>query len=356
MSRLGSWPNSKPRSPSISSSIPPRCGSSPARRRRVRIEDLAGAETIVAIKLAQAAKAPVRVAFSRHEELSVAGYRPGTEIKIAILPGRDGTLKALSLDRLFRRRRRREFDRGRPCPSHLSGRGQGADGLRRRQQPAAGLSVPWAGRSANGLRAGTGDRRGGVKAQDRPTSIAQALGSQPNRQRLFDWAAGLETWRRYAGAPTGGGRYRRGVGVAAGYWFYLWQLGSTVELSIEGGSPRSGRRDAGHRHRDPQRHRRHGRPRVRARAARGRGAHRRFRSCRTDLGSGGSRVTASIAPAAPARGRQAQGRRRPEDRPQAGPRIAMRRGASSLRPRPISESRPRAPRTTAEPSMATTRW
>jgi hypothetical protein len=29
--------------------------------------------------------------------LSVAGYRPGTEIKIAILPGRDGTLKALSL-------------------------------------------------------------------------------------------------------------------------------------------------------------------------------------------------------------------------------------------------------------------
>src|SRR5208282_1996628 len=56
-----------------------------------------GAETIIAIKLAQAAKAPVRVAFSRHEELSVAGYRPGTEIKIAILPGRDGTLKALSL-------------------------------------------------------------------------------------------------------------------------------------------------------------------------------------------------------------------------------------------------------------------
>ncbi len=56
-----------------------------------------GAETIVAIKLAEAAKAPVRVAFSRHEELSVAGYRPGTEIKIAILPGRDGTLKALSL-------------------------------------------------------------------------------------------------------------------------------------------------------------------------------------------------------------------------------------------------------------------
>jgi len=26
------------------------------------------------------------------------------------------------------------------------------------------------------------------------------------------------------------GRYRRGVGVATGYWLYLWQPGSKVEL------------------------------------------------------------------------------------------------------------------------------
>ncbi len=56
-----------------------------------------GIESVIAIKLAQAAKAPVRVAFDRHEELSVAGYRPAAEVKVAILPGRDGSLKALSL-------------------------------------------------------------------------------------------------------------------------------------------------------------------------------------------------------------------------------------------------------------------
>ena len=56
-----------------------------------------GDETIIAVKLAQAAKAPVRVAFDRHEELSVAGYRPATEVKIALLPNRDGALKALSV-------------------------------------------------------------------------------------------------------------------------------------------------------------------------------------------------------------------------------------------------------------------
>ena len=33
-------------------------------------------ETIAAIELARAAKAPVRIAYDRHEELSVTGYRP----------------------------------------------------------------------------------------------------------------------------------------------------------------------------------------------------------------------------------------------------------------------------------------
>ncbi|MGB3583188.1 MAG: molybdopterin cofactor-binding domain-containing protein, partial [Roseiarcus sp.] len=56
-----------------------------------------GAESVIAVKLARAAAAPVRVAFDRHEELSVAGYRPAAEVKVSILPGRDGALKALSL-------------------------------------------------------------------------------------------------------------------------------------------------------------------------------------------------------------------------------------------------------------------
>jgi len=31
------------------------------------------------------------------------------------------------------------------------------------------------------------------------------------------------------------GRYRRGVGVATGYWLYLWQPGSKVELKVKDG-------------------------------------------------------------------------------------------------------------------------
>ena len=47
--------------------------------------------------------------------------------------------------------------------------------------------------------------------------------------------AGLERRRRRAGAGRRPGRYRRGVGVAAGYWLYLWQLGTKVALAIEHG-------------------------------------------------------------------------------------------------------------------------
>jgi xanthine dehydrogenase YagR molybdenum-binding subunit len=54
------------------------------------------AEAFAAIELARSANAPVRVALDRHEELSVTGYRPGAELALSLLPGSDGTLKALS--------------------------------------------------------------------------------------------------------------------------------------------------------------------------------------------------------------------------------------------------------------------
>ncbi len=57
-----------------------------------------GMETIAAIELARAAKAPVRIAYDRHEELSVTGYRPATEVISALLPAEQVELKALSMD------------------------------------------------------------------------------------------------------------------------------------------------------------------------------------------------------------------------------------------------------------------
>jgi xanthine dehydrogenase YagR molybdenum-binding subunit len=68
-----------------------------------------------------------------------------------------------------------------------------------------------------------------------PIALRKRWDPDRNRQRLYDWAAGLEVWRNRKSPSSQSGRYRRGVGVATGYWLYLWQIGSSVELAIQGG-------------------------------------------------------------------------------------------------------------------------
>jgi xanthine dehydrogenase YagR molybdenum-binding subunit len=66
-----------------------------------------------------------------------------------------------------------------------------------------------------------------------PIALRKRWDPDPNRQRLYDWAAGLDVWRKVKTAQ--GGRYRRGIGVATGYWLYLWQPGSKVEVAVKSG-------------------------------------------------------------------------------------------------------------------------
>jgi xanthine dehydrogenase YagR molybdenum-binding subunit len=68
-----------------------------------------------------------------------------------------------------------------------------------------------------------------------PISLRQRWDPDPNRQRLYDWACGLDLWRNRPIGASQTGRYCRGIGVAAGYWLYLWQPGSKVELEVKGG-------------------------------------------------------------------------------------------------------------------------
>ena len=109
-----------------------------------------------------------------------------------------------------------------------------------------------------------------------PIQLRKRWDPNPDRQRLYDWAAGLETWRRRPAPRRSRGRYRRGVGVAAGLLALSLAARHQGRARGRGRPPRRQHRGAGHRHRNPQRHRRHGRARIRPRSARGRGPHRRF--------------------------------------------------------------------------------
>ena len=188
-----------------------------------------------AIELAREAKAPVRVAYDRHEELSVTGYRPATEVKIALLPSEQGELKALSLTAYA--------DTGAATNSTIAA-------LARLIYPAEAKELADFDVISN-LPAGAPFRGPGgppmafaleqaideaaLRMKVDPIALRKRWDPDPNRQRLYDWASGLEVWRNRKPIAAQSGRYRRGVGVATGYWLYLWQPGSKVEVAVKGG-------------------------------------------------------------------------------------------------------------------------
>jgi xanthine dehydrogenase YagR molybdenum-binding subunit len=194
-----------------------------------------GVETIAAIELAREAKAPVRIAYDRHEELSVTGYRPAAEVKIALLPSEQGGLKALSftayadtgaannstiaaLARLIYPAEAKEladFDVISNLPPGAAFRGPGG--------PPMAFALEQAIDEA------------ALRMKVDPIVLRKRWDTDPNRQRLYDWALELDAWRNRKTPAVQTGRYRRGVGVATGYWLYLWQPGSKVEVSVKGG-------------------------------------------------------------------------------------------------------------------------
>ncbi|MFZ2160197.1 MAG: molybdopterin-dependent oxidoreductase [Bradyrhizobium sp.] len=194
-----------------------------------------GTETIAAIELAREAKAPVRIAYDRHEELSVTGYRPAAELKIALLPSEQGGLKALSLAAYA--------DTGAATNSTMAA-------LARLIYPAEAKALSDYDVISN-LPPGSPFRGPGgppmafaleqaideaaLRMKVDPIALRQRWDPNPNRQRLYDWAAGLDVWRGMKTAAPQTGRYRRGVGVASGYWLYLWQPGVKIEVAVKSG-------------------------------------------------------------------------------------------------------------------------
>jgi len=68
-----------------------------------------------------------------------------------------------------------------------------------------------------------------------PIDLRRRWDRNIQRRRLYDWASGLAVWRTRHASGAEHGRYRRGVGVAAGYWPYFWQPGCEVELAVRDG-------------------------------------------------------------------------------------------------------------------------
>jgi xanthine dehydrogenase YagR molybdenum-binding subunit len=194
-----------------------------------------GIETTAAIDLAREARAPVRIAYNRHEELAVSGYRPAAEMKIALLPSAQGELKALSLTA--------HADTGAATNSTLAALARLIYPAEAKElvdydvisnlPPGAPFRGPGGPPMAFALEQAIDEAALRMKID--PIALRKRWDPYPNRQRLYDWAASLDAWRNMKTPESQTGRYRRGVGVATGYWLYIWQPGSKVDVAVVGG-------------------------------------------------------------------------------------------------------------------------
>ena len=194
-----------------------------------------GDETIVAIKLA---KPPRRRSGSRSPGTRNCRSRdtgPAAEIKVAILPGRDGDLKALSLTAYS--------DAGVAVNSTVAGLARLIYPAEAKElvdydvvsnlPPGAPFRGPGGPPMAFALEQAIDEAALRLKT-DR-FQLRKRWDPQSRSAASLRLGGGARDVARSMPAPGERGRYRRGVGVAAGYWFYLWQMGSKVELSVEGG-------------------------------------------------------------------------------------------------------------------------
>jgi xanthine dehydrogenase YagR molybdenum-binding subunit len=132
-----------------------------------------------------------------------------------------------------------------------------------------------------------------------PVALRRAWDDSPFRAELWDWVEALPAWKdRPRGAQTG--RFRRGVGLAMASWFYIIEPSTQVKLRLENGElvAETGSQDIGNGGRS-----------VVARAVEGiLGIAPRVVYGDSDLVHGplcgGSRGTASLAPAAEDAARQ----------------------------------------------------
>ncbi len=187
-------------------------------------------ETLVAVELARLAGAPVRVALSREEELTTGGLRPGQIIELAVGMSVNGSLMGVShqaindsgvavgnvtgmLTRLLYDSGAKDlddFDVVTNTPPGKPFRGPGG--------PPAYLALE-----------GAIDQLAHDAGED-PIALRRRWDPNVPRNAIYDWIEGLEVYQDRGEVGADKGRYRRGVGLAAGGWFHFWDPGAQLEL------------------------------------------------------------------------------------------------------------------------------
>lgn len=187
-------------------------------------------EAIAAVMLARASGAPVGVIYSRAEEMTVAGFRPGGRIDLQLAGDAEQRLAAMIAH---------SYGESGIAVSNIVtglmafGYSGGARDLLdydviTNQPGGRPFRAPGGPMAFWALEQGI-DQLAHDSGQD-PLSLRRGWNENSLRSTLYDWVASLEVWRHRPSPGSQSGRFRRGVGLSCGNWFYFYDPETRVEL------------------------------------------------------------------------------------------------------------------------------
>lgn len=193
------------------------------------------AETWAAIDLAKVAQAPVLVYNDRPEEMTAGGYRPGVEVELALAAGKEGDwqgLRALAFNdsgvgvgavTTFQMASVYSKTKGPRKLADIDVVTHVAPG-----KPFRGPGGPMTSFSLEGAI----DQMAHQLGKD-PVALRRQWDEHQVRAQVLDWVESLEIWKNRGAVAKDGGRYRRGVGMALGFWSYFYDPLSAVSIEVD---------------------------------------------------------------------------------------------------------------------------
>ena len=191
-------------------------------------------EILIAAQLAQVAKAPVRIANSRVEELSYAGARTGSQAEIALTVKDDGSPDAMRFHTYG--------DAGiaagaAPAAFYwmMSPRGMKRDFsdniIVNNTPPTMPMRAPDAPQKRWSVEQAI-DEAAVLNDMD-PVKLRREWAADHKIQhRLLDWVETIPQWRdRKTTAGSDSGRYKRGIGLAQAKWLFLYHPHTKIRVS-----------------------------------------------------------------------------------------------------------------------------
>jgi len=186
-------------------------------------------EHTVAIELSRKTGAPVKLALDRHEEMVLGGFRPSTEIEMAIVADRQSNQRG------------------------MTARAWGCCGIAVQSQVAPWVRFTYGGpkdcedfdvvtnwSAAKPMRGPSGPPAFWAlessvdalahKLKVDPIALRRQWEDSDVRDALYDWAETIPEWRNRQAPNNGSGRFKSGIGLAIGNWFNAYHNATRIKL------------------------------------------------------------------------------------------------------------------------------